>query len=234
MADWLEFHGITSTALGVYMLEPPPITIAAERVTIDQVPGRDGDLETPEDALDPIPLPALLYVRDLTNINQIAAWLRGRGWVRFGNLPNARYKARSVTQIQLDKVTRGRENRTFEVLFDCHPYRYVYPEAEAIEITASGTNVPNGQNAPSEPKLRIEGSGDFWVSINSQLMEFQGVSGGVVVDSELMDVFDLSEGALLNNLATMDEFPLLSPGANLISWSGSVTKITVTSRWRNK
>lgn len=233
MADWIEFNGVLSTDLGAYMLEPPPITVPAERVLTEQVPGRDGDLEITDGALDPVSLSVVLYCKDTSRVNEIAAWLRGRGWLRLGNRPNERYKARCVTQVQFDKIVRGRDNRTFEVLFDCQPYRYIYPEAANIEITASGTTVTNPGTAKSEPKLRIEGTGDFWVAVGTQLMDFDGVPDGVVVDSDLMDVLNLAETGFLNGLAAMDEYPTLAPGANIITWSGDVTKITVTPRWRN-
>ena len=32
---------------------------------------------------------------------------------------------------------------------------------------------------------------------------------------------------------TADDFPTLAPGANILSWTGGVTKITVTPRWRD-
>lgn len=233
MADWIEFNGVLSTTHGVYVLEPPPITLAAERVQTVQVPGRDGDLEIPDSAYDPIALPVLLYCRDTMFLDDVAKWLRGRGWLRLGNRPDEQYKARAVLQTQFDRVERGRENKTFEVMFDCQPHRYIYPAASDIEKTVSGASVTNPGNAPSEPRLKIEGTGDFWIAIGTQLMTFEGVTDGVIVDTELMDVFNLAGTALLNDLATMDDFPTLASGANIITWAGSVTKITITPRWRN-
>lgn len=233
MADWIEFNGVISSSLGVYMLEPPPITLAAERVQTVQVPGRDGDLEIPDNAFDPISLPVLMYCRDTTYLNDVAKWLRRRGWLRLGNRPDEQYKARAVLQTQFDRVERGRENRTFEVIFDCQPHRYIYPAAPDVVKTTSGVSITNPGNAPSEPRLKIEGTGDFWIAIGTQLMTFEGVTNGVIVDTELMDVFDLTGAALLNDLATMDDFPTLASGANILTWAGDVTKITITPRWRN-
>ena len=233
MAEWFEFNGVLSTTLGVYMLEPPPITIPAERVQTLQVPGRDGDLEIPDGALEPMTLSVICYTRDVTRLSDIAKWLRGRGWLRLGNRPNERYKARSVLQVQMDKVTRGRENRTFEVLFDCQPYRYVYPEVADAVGTSSPMTINNLGNAPSEPRIKIEGSGDIVMSVGGQLMEFQGVSGGVIVDTEMMDCFNLAMSGLLNHIAAIDAFPVLRPGANVITWTGNVSRVTVTPRRRN-
>ena len=232
MADWFEFNGTLSTFHGVYMLDPPPITIPAERVQTLQVPGRDGDIEIRDGAYDPVALSVLCYCKDASRLNDIAAWLRGRGWLRLGNRPNERFKARSILQVQLDKVTRGRENRTFEVLFDCQPYRYVYPEASDITLTSSGF-IANPHNAPSEPRVKVEGSGDIILTIGGQVVELEGVTGGAIIDTELMDVLNLAGTGLLNNIATIDEFPTLKAGSNTIAWAGAVTKITVTPRWRN-
>lgn len=233
MADWLEFNGVLSTDLGVYMAEPPSVTVAAERVHAEQVPGRDGDLEISDDAYDPIALSVLCYCRDLSRLDEIAGWLRGRGWLRLGNRPGERYKARAVTQVQFDTLVRGRENRTFEVLFDCQPHRYVYPEAADIEPATSGTVVTNPGNTWSAPKIRVEGTGDVRVTVGTQLIELQGLLDGAVVDSEFMDVLNLTESAFLNDLAVIDEFPRLEHGPNIITWSGTVSKITITPRWRN-
>ena len=35
-----------------------------------------------------------------------------------------------------------------------------------------------------------------------------------------------------NNKAGFDEFPVLEPGDNSISWTGTVTKVEIVPRWR--
>ena len=37
---------------------------------------------------------------------------------------------------------------------------------------------------------------------------------------------------LLNSKAGFDEFPVLDPGDNSISWTGAVTKVEIVPRWR--
>jgi phage-related protein len=64
-------------------------------------------------------------------------------------------------------------------------------------------------------------------------VELEGVSGGAILDTELMDVLNLAGTQLLNNIATLDEFPTLKPGTNIVSWTGNVTRLTITPRWRN-
>jgi phage-related protein len=64
-------------------------------------------------------------------------------------------------------------------------------------------------------------------------MEFENVTGGIIVDSELCDCFTADGLMLANNLATLDEFPTLKAGANTIAWAGAVTKVVITPRWRD-
>ena len=47
-----------------------------------------------------------------------------------------------------------------------------------------------------------------------------------------MECLNLTETALLNSSASFTDFPLLKPGANMISVDGNVTKISITPRWR--
>lgn len=73
------------------------------------------------------------------------------------------------------------------------------------------------------------------LTIGTQIVEINGLEDGIIVDSELGDCFDLTQTALLNSKVTLmdDSFPMLAPGANIISWTGDVTKITITPRWRD-
>ena len=74
------------------------------------------------------------------------------------------------------------------------------------------------------------------LTIGTQIVEVDDVGGGIIIDSELGECFDLTETQLKNSVVTLmdDAFPTLAPGANIISWTGDgVTKITVTPRWRD-
>ena len=129
-------------------------------------------------------------------------------------------------------------NQNFTVTFDCQPFLYHFeatPGEDDVEITASPTTLTNPGTYKSAPKIKLEGAGDVGLMIGTQIVEIAGLEGGIVIDSELCDCFNLSETALSNSQVTIvgDDFPTLAPGANIISWTGEVTKITVTPRWRD-
>ena len=130
----------------------------------------------------------------------------------------------------------------------CAPIRRLYPEAEDISVTASGTAFTALGTYFALPRLAIYGSGAFHVTItgggHSSSMFFTSVPAeGIVVDSELMDALTMDGAGLLNRciLSNSDDFFRIWPGSNVISWgvgsgdeeeNGSISKIIIMPRWR--
>lgn len=112
------------------------------------------------------------------------------------------------------------------------PFRRISPDAADITITSSGTTITNPGTVYSLPRVKITGSGEATVNIGSDSVHFDSIpSGGIIVDSELMDAFNSSGTQLLNDL--MDGEPWRIPtGTSLVSWEGSVTKVIIEPRWR--
>ena len=103
-------------------------------------------------------------------------------------------------------------------------------------VVLDGNPTENPGTYKSAPRLTIEGTGDAVLTIGTQILEVTDLAGGVIVDAELCECFDLTETALRNDRVTLmdDRFPVLHPGANIISWTGDgVTKVTVAPRWRD-
>ena len=73
--------------------------------------------------------------------------------------------------------------------------------------------------------------------ISPAAQQFGGVQGDhnvtelkFTLDTSLMEAY--SGVASMNNCMSGD-FPLLEPGQNAVSWSGSVTKVEIVPNWRN-
>lgn len=240
MLSYFEKGGRKSTDFGVVVESYPPIVIAAERSNVYEVPGRHGDLEIREKALKSIMLPVGCAAKNTEHLNEFVGWLRKRDMLIFGNRPNEAYEARMISQIDVDQIMKGRQNRRFEIIFDCQPFRYIWPEVDPITISTSdypygSCPLNNPGNIESQPKIVIEGTGAATITINTRLMSFTDLGGGIVVDCKIGDCFNLEESLLANELVEIgdDDFPVLEAGANIIAWTGAITKITVTPRWRN-
>lgn len=230
------WNGQSSDDFGIAVMRLPDVCSAGQRGSTQTVSGRDGTLFIPDGALEELVLLAECYLPyeqggTVASMDAIRAWLRGTGHWTQSDVPGRCFRARITDALTFQPLVVGFEDRIFGLTLYAEPYQYVSPEADDIPLTTAGTIVNPG-TAPSRPRIAIEGSGDFTVSVGGCLMEFAGISGGIVVDSELEDCLSLDESQLLNTSATMDAFPQLAPGANAVSWTGGVTKVTVSPRWR--
>lgn len=232
---WFEFKGVLSTTMKVLMTGMPIRPHPAERGEQAPAAGRSGDLWIPDGGYDGIIVRVPCATEDDANIDVVNAWLSGAGDLRFSDEPDRVYRARITKEFSRSNQLPRFANQAFTPSFDCYPLRYkrlATEGADDVELTESGGNVTNPGTVASEPKITIEGSGDFVVFVNAQMMTFTGISGGIIVDSEAGDCFSLDMSELLNNNADFDEFPLLAVGANVISWTGTVTKVTIRPRTR--
>lgn len=228
---YILFAGQDSRDMGVVVEELPAIQGPRRKVTRYDVTGRDGPIEVDDGGYDgyqtTMKLNAFGQKRE-----KLFSWLTGEGWLITSDEPDRAMWVSIDAQIKAKRFFVDACYDTLTVTLYIYPYRYIWPAKPAQEFTTFPAIVTNEYAEASEPKIRIEGSGDAIVTINAQQMAFTGLTDGIIVDSELKDCMNLSETALMNANATMDDFPRLAPGANMISISGAVTKITVTPRWR--
>ena len=108
------------------------------------------------------------------------------------------------------------------------PYWYEDDETPTV-LTVAG-NVTNDGNVNSRPVLKITGSGTVTVTVDGRSFTYIFDTPYVIVDSLQQDAYH--EGVLKNRRMT-GAFPILEPGINAISWTGTVTSIELTkvSRW---
>lgn len=228
---WFEFAGHRCTEYDVRMISMPTRPHPARKGDLIDVPGRDGKLFIDGDAYDRILV--TLRVIAVGDMDAVNGWLTGSGLLRFGDMPNRAYHATITKEFSMSSRIARLRGQEFTITFDCDPFRYVYPESSALTVTTSGEMITNPGTAYSLPRIKVTGSGDFTLVVNGYQIDGYGITGGAIIDCELMDVFDLTGTNVLNSSFAMDEFPRLSAGGNIISWVGDgVTSVEITPRWR--
>jgi len=234
MPNWFQWKDERSTLAkyGLYVVTHPSICVPAERIRDILVPGRSGSLTQfeGEGVYDDFIASAECMVRSPATIPAIAGWLKGSGDVVFGNQPDYFFKGRVANQIEFEKVMRGRQHRSCVVNFRCAPYRYHANGNTQQTISTRPTAFINPGTAPSEPLIRVNGSGDFGIWVGTEFISFTAVNGYIVLDTARKEAY---RGTTLQNNKMIGEFPLLWPGTNLISWDGPVTSLVITPRWRS-
>lgn len=119
---------------------------------------------------------------------------------------------------------------TTKVTFTCKPYRYSFAGKEMITLTSAQT-ITNPERLASAPCIKVYGSGEVILTVNSQTYRILSVEDSIEIDSEMMNVY--SGETALNHQWESDGFPSLLPGENSISWEGDVSKIELIPRWRS-
>ena len=225
MSDYFIFNGVnSSTYMHIDVL--PPITRATKDMDKIEIAGRDGFLTIDNNgAYKGIPKQVLATVLDLENLDFICEWLDGKGEVIFSNEPTRKYKATIINQVDLSKILR-----TFHsilIQFECQPHKY--PLDNYTETFTTMESIENGTNTISKPIIKVYGTGNIQIIINSQVVFLYNVVGYVTMDSEMVDCY---KDNVLKNSDMEGEFLRLEVGSNLISWNGNVTKVEITPNFR--
>ena len=125
-------------------------------------------------------------------------------------------------------MLRGNPHCTFAVNLRCYPFFYA-DASDDITITTPGTIITNPGSVYSEPKITLTGSGDITLMVGTTIMELTDITGSIVIDSALQEAYI---GNTLMNDHMSGDFPVLKPGQNAISWTGTVTRVVVRPNWR--
>lgn len=232
MNDYFIWKGVSCADKGICVLEQPPYTLPKERLTFTDVPGRSGALTRRQDedgeVYDDIILEPKCIIKDVRNVQELFNYLRGSGQVTFPTRPEGYYEASIINQIPLDKVMRGRPHRKFSVQFRCKPFLHLRVCAD-ITVSQSLTAVTNPFPISSRPLIKVNGSGDITLMIGTQIVELEDVDGHIMLDCEMQEAY---KGDTLLNGSMTGKFPRLLPGVNYVSWSGTVTSVVISPRWR--
>ena len=238
MEPYFIFRGIDSRDIGVVVEDMFDVHRPKRNVQTVQVPGRDGRLTQDDGTYDTYTISGKINCFGAP-LSDVYAWLSGSGDLILGDEPTRSIRASATAQIKNTRFRCDGCYDSLQVSFDCQPFRYHVEQTDGandIILTSSPATVPNPGTHKSAPRLTIEGTGDAVLTIGTQILEVTDLAGGVIVDTELCECFDLTETALRNDHVTLmdDSFPVLHPGANIISWTGDgVTKITIMPRWRD-
>ena len=159
------------------------------------MPGRDGYLWAADGAFDNVLTRVQCQTTDDADMAAVDAWLRGAGELRFSDDPERFYRARVVKEFSRSAAMNRFVNQAFTVTFDCQPFLY-HRGVEDIPLTAIPDTVTNPGTYKSAPRIKIEGTGTAVLTIGTQIVEVDDLAGGVIIDSELGECFDLTRRSL--------------------------------------
>ena len=201
---------------------------AEEQIEKIPVPYRNGYLTIRSDRYESYPREMRMVCTDKDAIGGINEWLDGHGVLRTDLDKDGFFIADVVSGLEYENYLRDID--AFSVEFLIEPFFYL-DSGEIMITSTTAFSLINPGNIYSQPLITVYGSGDITLNINSQFVQLTGVETSITMDSKLALCYrdTLNMGAKMTG-----EYILMDTGTNNIEWTGSVTKIEITPRWREK
>lgn len=234
MRNYIILNGISSqTIAGLLIQSLPPISKPKQRVEVEEIDGKDGDILTY--------LGYGAYNKEFKiglygsyDIDEIISYFNSQGTVTFSNEEDKYYNYQIVEQIDFDKLLRYKEAT---VKMHIQPFKYSAEDNQKVfSISSSTTNIiiRNAGNIYSRPVLTITGTGQLEIYLNNvQMFSINmGEYTSITIDTKNMNAYNGNVLLNRNVIGSYDNFKL-NVGKNTISWSGSITQIEIDnySRW---
>ena len=232
---YLTLNGTYSDSItGLVISELPPVSKPMIRTQVEEIDGKDGDIVT-KLGYAAYDKKIRVGLMDPSQIDDVIAYFDSEGEVIFSNEPDKYYRYQILSPIDFEKL---QTIRVADVVFHVQPYKYDATEV-AIEQSFGGADpktltIVNEGNTLAKPKITITGSGTINLSLNSNQIFVIDMSSTptITIDSEAMEA--TGGGVLRNRLVTGDYSAFaLDPGSNTLTWTGSITNISLVnySRW---
>lgn len=230
MRNKMHFADNNSAALNVVITELPAIPIASENGEWVQLRGVDGERFVSDGSLASVPMTVQIWVHPRADVNAVTAWLTGAGHLRFNDW-SWYWDARIDGVIELQPCIFN-DGWTAAVPFKVKPHRYQWPEIEAITLTDIG-DIYNPGTAESKPLITITGTGEVTLMIGAYSVLIDEMDGAITMDCELKIADNGSGTDVMDKISLVDgRWPVLNPGYNMVNWSGDVSSVVFTPRWR--
>ena len=223
------WQNTSSLTMGLWLSQYPDFVRPSERVSRITIPGRAGVLTVSEGSqvYEPISLTCRVQTTRDADADALQAWLSGRGLVIFGNQSTRAYMAHITEEVVFTKISNSLMEANIQ--FECEPFKRQYPAEADVVLSAAGT-VTNPGNVEAYPVITIAGSGDIELTVNDGTFAIDDADTSVTLDCGARLAMGKDGENILER--TSGEFPVLLAGNNAISWTGTVTSVTITPNWR--
>jgi phage-related protein len=231
----LTVGGVSSDTYDIKITGAGAYKAPAPTVTKKSVPGRNGDLilrrKRPKYPNIKVTYPTLAMHDIDTNLTAWRDYLTSlSGYTRIEDTFNPDeyrmgFLADDIDPEMATNLTLG----IFDTVFECMPQRFLKSGETAVTFTEDGT-ITNPTNQIALPLLKIYGYGDLTVGSDVITIEDTGLEY-IFIDCDTMKCYNGQVGVGSYVTLSSNDFPVLTPGSNVIGIDGSITRVDVTPRW---
>lgn len=239
--NYFEYNGTSSLDMGLRIESKNVFSAPEYEVDFLTIPGRDGDLIARPGRYPNVQVTYSVFLPAKSTQELAEKILAVKEWLyeepdRYHELTDTydtEFFREAVYAGKLDIADELNRIGVFTISFSCLPFRYSTAGSRFQSITSSGTAVTNPFITPSKPYMKIYGSGDISLTIQSvsknATWHFTDIDSYIEVDSNLMNFYRGTEPQ--NDKVVGDGFPQLYQGRNTISFTGAVSRIDIMPRW---
>lgn len=226
------YNSIPSSTYGIF-IEHRPVQVFPKRIIESvSIPGRSGNFLIDTGAYDNVTMTyQVAYIHSgsvRADAINIATWLYQNQYCNLTDTYEPLYYRKAVYVSPLNVTDILNEAGRANITFDCKPQRYLLSGLTAL-TPASGSSITNDYQT-AKPIITITGSGTGSVSIGASTIAITGQTDDIILDCENMTAEE--NGANANSKLTITGgYPELVNGANLVTFSGGVTAISVVPNW---
>jgi phage-related protein len=212
----------------------PRIIRPARKTNVTSIPGTSRQVVEMEDAWETYDQPYSLFVGDGSmdsiqeELDKTAEVLYKKGWYELYDEYDPEYYRLAYYVGPFDVENRKTRVGVFEITFKCRPEKFLMLGKTPVSILSNG-KIVNPTAFDAKPLIHIEGSGNATLTINGKTMTFTGIVDYLNIDCDAMDIYRLP--AENRNSLMEGEFPVLSKGENIVSFSSGITSVIITPRF---
>ena len=233
MAYYMTFdNGKKNTDFGIDIVDRPSLSIASDRVSYVEVPGRD-ELLTRKDGFNNRDISVSFNFHNKINLmntlRPFITQLRSAKTFYFSDDSSIEYRIKNVVIDDLEREVRVLGK--FTVKFVVDPFCY-YRNISIIDAKTTGT-FNNVGNYESKPHIKLTCSGTVTnqqLVVNNVTLNISTITDFIEIDSESRRVH--KNGANLGDKVKGPDYPILVTGTNYVSCSTGITHVYITPRWR--
>lgn len=224
----LNWHGVSSDDVGVFVEHYPSIPIPVRHQTFLTVPGRNGGILIAQDTFDNVSLEYDIAITESANVTvvtrSVLEWLLEKGYQELtdsydtGITRFAFFNTDASIENVLNKMGRA------TITFSAKPQRYI-----TASLTPEVYSAPlvNPTQNDAHPLIICHGSGVGQLTVGNTVIDLG--DSEIVLDCENQQAY--YDGTNMNDQMSGD-FPILPAGAaTAISYSGGITSVEVAPRW---
>lgn len=225
----ITFDGISSSGIGVTVEGYSSAPMAEKSVERVSVPGRNGNLIIDNGSFLGYKQKYKMHWRRSNEARtSVVNWLYRDGYRKFvdSNDPNHFRMANFVGGVEVDNRMDVLDRAEFE--FHFKPQRFLNSGETAISVT-NGRTISNPSKFDSLPEITVNGArSGAKLTVNGYVITFTGNFTGTI-DCENGNAVQGTTPA--NNLISCSDFPKLKTGNNTVSWTGTITSVSIKGRW---